>query len=74
MIVAKNINVVGTCCPMPLIELAEAMKELSVGQYIQITGNDPIFERGMRDYCEARGHNIISVHVEQSAITVIIRK
>lgn len=69
-----SLNVVGTCCPMPLIELAEAMKSLKSGQRLQITGNDPVFERGMRDYCQAGGHIIIDIQVQDSFTTITIQK
>ena len=49
----KTVTVTGQCCPLPLIELAKAMKEMQSGQVLQITGDDPIFEIGVRDYCEA---------------------
>ena len=74
MTIDKTLDVVDTCCPMPLIELAAAMKEMMPGQLIQITGNDPIFERGLRDYCQARGHTIVETRIEKNAVSVIIRK
>lgn len=74
MKVEMNLNVVGTCCPMPLIELAEAMKRLTKGQRLQITGNDPVFERGMRDYCQAGGHTIIETQTYAGVITFTIQK
>lgn len=74
MKVEKSINVTGACCPMPIIELAEAMKSLMPGQCIEITGNDPVFERGMRDYCKARGHHILGIQIHSSSITVTIQK
>lgn len=74
MKVDKSIDVVDTCCPIPLIKLAEAMKTLMPGQNLQITGNDPIFERGLRDYCQARGHTIMDIKIEKNAVTVVIQK
>lgn len=74
MKVDKRINVVDTCCPMPLIELAEAMKGLASGQLVEITGNDPVFERGMRDYCRARGHHIIEIYSNGTNLTITIQK
>ena len=60
----KTVTVTGQCCPLPLIELAKAMKEMQSGQVLQITGDDPIFEMGVRDYCKANGFTIIEIKMD----------
>jgi TusA-related sulfurtransferase len=56
-----EIDVCGQCCPMPLVGLAKSIGDLKSGQTIEITGNDPIFETTVRDFCRANGHTIIGV-------------
>ncbi len=73
MKIDRTVNVIGNCCPTPLIELADNMKDMRRGQIVQIIGDDPIFERGMRDYCEARGHLIMDVKVNNNAVTITIQ-
>jgi TusA-related sulfurtransferase len=46
---------------MPLIQLAKSVKHLKPGQTLRITGNDPIFESAVRDFCQANGHDILEV-------------
>lgn len=55
------ISVTGTSCPIPIIELAKASKEAQPGQIIQITGDDPIFDIGIRDFCEAQGFELVEL-------------
>lgn len=57
----KVVIVTGQCCPMPLIELAKAVKQMQSGQILLIIGDDPIFEIGVRDYCEANGLTILNI-------------
>ena len=57
----KVINVMGQCCPLPLIELAKAAKQIESGQIIQITGDDPVFDIGVRDFCDAQGFELIEL-------------
>ena len=57
----KIISVMGQCCPLPLIELAKAVKQIEAGQIIQVTGDDPIFDIGVRDFCEAQGYELLEL-------------
>lgn len=51
----KKLDVRGSSCPMPLIQLAKAVGDLGEDEAIEIVGDDPIFELGIREFCEARG-------------------
>ena len=45
-----RLDVLGVCCPLPLIQLAKSVNNLKPGQTLEIIGNDPIFEsRGCAD-------------------------
>jgi tRNA 2-thiouridine synthesizing protein A len=57
----KIISVVGQCCPLPIIELAKAVKEIQPGEIIQVTGDDPIFDIGIHDFCEAQGFELLEI-------------
>lgn len=71
----KSIDVLGTSCPVPLVHLTRAIGELTPGEQLRITGDDPIFERAVRDYCEANGHEVLSMErLEGRAIAMVVRK
>ncbi len=54
-----RVNVCGMCCPVPLIQLAQTIKNLRPGQTLEITGNDPIFESAVHNFCQSNGHTIL---------------
>lgn len=56
-----RVDVSGTCCPMPLIELTKAIKTLQPGQTLEIVGNDPIFESAVHNFCQTNGHRVLNV-------------
>ena len=58
-----KLDVRRSCCPMPLIRLAKAVDEVAPGECIEIVGDDPIFELGVREFCMARG-----LTVEEKAV------
>ncbi len=69
----RELDVTGTCCPLPLIHLAEAIGEMQPQQVLRITGDDPIFESGVRDFCHAKGHEIVDVARGRAGIAIRIR-
>lgn len=69
-----SVDVLGVCCPLPLIELAKSVKKLQPGQILSITGNDPIFESSVRDFCAANGHAVLEVGAAaQHGVTMLLR-
>ncbi|MFW2374213.1 MAG: sulfurtransferase TusA family protein [Gammaproteobacteria bacterium] len=71
----KEISVVGKSCPLPLIQLAKVTNSLESGQRVRITGDDPIFEIGVRDFCELHGFSIINLERSDDSrqITILIQ-
>lgn len=70
----KLLDVRGVCCPLPLIQLAKAVNVLGQGQTLRITGNDPIFEPSIRDFCQANGHDVLEVKSEDAqGVSILIR-
>jgi tRNA 2-thiouridine synthesizing protein A len=69
-----RLNVRGECCPLPLIQIAKAIKNLKRGQTLEISGNDPIFETSMRDFCRANGHAVLDVTTgADHSVSILIR-
>ena len=54
-----QVDACGMCCPLPLIQLARAVKSLKSGQTLEISGNDPIFESCVHDFCRSNGHAVL---------------
>ncbi len=68
----EHLDVCGVCCPLPLIQLAKAVKGLEAGQTIEVIGNDPIFESSVRDFCHTNGHTILLVRPEDNRRTAMV--
>lgn len=70
----KDLVVSGSCCPVPLIQIAKAMATMKEGETLCVLGDDPIFELGVRDFCEANGHTLLDVEVlDKFARKILIR-
>ena len=69
----KEASSIGACCPVPLIKLEQAVKTMQKGEVLRIVGDDPIFESGVRDYCQAKGYQVLEVIDEGSQTTIFLK-
>lgn len=60
-----RVDVSGMCCPLPLIELTKTVQRLVPGQVFEITGNDPLFESAVQNFCRTNGHTLIETTTSQ---------
>lgn len=68
-----TIDVTQMSCPMPLINIKKAVKGLKPGEVLKVTGNDPIFEETVKDFCEENQHEIIERSQEGRSVTLLIK-
>jgi TusA-related sulfurtransferase len=73
MSVDKDINVVDKSCPMPLIALAREVRNLKQGQTVRITGNDPLFEESIIEFCRERFHEIMDTTRDGRIVTMVVK-
>jgi TusA-related sulfurtransferase len=59
----KQLDVTGICCPWPLVRLAQTVREMRPGEHLCITGNDPLLQSSVTDYCKAQGHTLVEITV-----------
>jgi len=69
----REINVVGKACPMPLISLAREVRTMTSGQTVQITGNDPIFEPSVLEFCREGCHEVLSNARDGKVVTIVLK-
>jgi len=69
-----RLDVMGVCCPLPLIQIAQSIRTLKRGQTLEIIGNDPIFETSIRDFCRANSHDVLEVSPRDNhGVSMLIR-
>jgi TusA-related sulfurtransferase len=73
MNVDRDIDVVGKACPIPLITLAKEVRGLRKGQLVRITGNDPLFEESVLDFCREGGHEILETNRDGKKVRFVFK-
>jgi TusA-related sulfurtransferase len=72
--VPKKLDVQGRACPIPIVELMRAIKQLEVGQELEIRADDRAFPADVKAWCTKTGHMLLELTDQGSAYMARIRK
>jgi tRNA 2-thiouridine synthesizing protein A len=64
----------GTACPVPILELARALRTLSAGEAVVLLATDPTVEPDVRAFCAATGHILLSLENANGEYRAHLRK
>ena len=65
----------GLICPEPVMLLNKTVRELTVGQVIEVIATDPATTRDIPKFCQFLGHELISqVNNNDTAYRYLIKK
>ncbi len=73
--ITTTINACGLQCPGPILQLKQAVDELSVGEALSVTATDPGFVADAPAWCNTTGHQLVSIEpAENGAYRAVIVK
>lgn len=61
-------------CPMPVIRLQDAIKDLEQGSQVEITCTDPGVINDIPAWCNINGHSIEAIQEQEYEIIILVRK
>lgn len=64
----------GKCCPMPIVETNKAMKELGLGDILEIIATDTGTQKDIPSWCERTGQTLLSMTEENGVLHYHVRK
>jgi TusA-related sulfurtransferase len=50
----------GTFCPVPIIKLSEAIRNLDQGGLVELVSDDPAIEFDLPAWCRSAGHTVVT--------------
>jgi tRNA 2-thiouridine synthesizing protein A len=59
--VTTTIDARGTLCPVPVIELAKAVRGRAAGDLVVVLADDPAAATDIPAWCRMRGHDLVEV-------------
>ncbi len=70
----QSLDCMGLYCPMPIVKTAEKIKELKLGEVLEVVADDKGRKLDMPAWCEATGHGFLGVEEAGSEIKVYVKK
>jgi len=63
----------GQKCPIPIVQIAKAVKRIASGQTIEISATDLAFEADVKAWCNTTGHSLENLTKSGNEIKALIR-
>jgi len=70
----KTLDCVGLYCPMPIVKTAAKIKELKVGEVLEVVSDDVGIKQDMPAWCEATSHECLGMEQAGAEIKFYVRK
>lgn len=70
----KTLDCIGLQCPLPVIKTAQAMKEIPMGEVLELLASDPGVEPDMAAWARRTGNELISIEKLDQVFRVLLRK
>ncbi len=69
-----QIDACGLSCPGPIMKVAEATRQLEVGEVLEITATDPAFASDIEAWCDRTGNVLLAVESQKGVFKVKLQK
>jgi len=74
ILVDRTLDCLGLFCPMPIVRTREAIRELAVGQLLEMLADDPASEADIRSWTRRTGHELVAVTRDGPVYRFLVRK
>jgi tRNA 2-thiouridine synthesizing protein A len=71
--VTKTLDLKGLLCPMPIVKIAQAIKEVEIGDVIEATATDPGVLADVPAWASTSGNEVVSID-QGDVITFRVRR
>jgi TusA-related sulfurtransferase len=59
-----KLDTLGLFCPMPIIKTSKKIKEMAVGQILEVVSDDEGIKKDMPAWCDTTGHEFVGLEEE----------
>jgi tRNA 2-thiouridine synthesizing protein A len=70
----QSLDCVGLYCPMPIVKTAEKIKDMKVGEVLEVTADDKGIIKDMPAWAQATGNEYLGAEEDKGEIKVYVRK
>ncbi len=70
----RELDVRGMFCPMPIVYVSRALKDIPVGERIRVIADDKAFEKDIKIWAEETGNKIVDFRKEEDKYVAVIER
>jgi TusA-related sulfurtransferase len=64
----------GLKCPRPLFEVSRALKELEMGESLEVKADDPAFKLDIEAWCRRTGNELVELCRDEKIYTAVVKR
>ena len=72
--IAKSLDLSGLLCPLRVVKVSKAIKDIEIGEAIEATATDPGVLLDIPAWCKGSGNEMVTMDKEGSAFRFVIRR
>jgi TusA-related sulfurtransferase len=69
-----TLDCLGLYCPMPIIGTTDKIRELEIGQVLEVLSDDKGIKTDMPAWCESTGNELVGIEEKDGEYKVYVRK
>lgn len=70
----KVLDLKGLLCPLPIVKMAQAIKEIEMGQTIEATATDPGVMADIPAWARSTGQELVLLEKENGQFRFVVRR
>ena len=70
----ESIDCLGLYCPMPIIRTAESIRQMQIGQILEIIADDDGIVEDLTDWCKMTGQEFLEIQSKDGEYKGYIKK
>lgn len=70
----KTLDLKGLLCPMPIIKMAKAIKEVNIGETLEAFSTDPGVMADVPAWCRSTGHELVNLEKIEKQFHFVVRR
>jgi tRNA 2-thiouridine synthesizing protein A len=72
--VDRTVDCLGLFCPLPIVKAREALRDMGIGQILELVADDPGSEADLRSWTRRTGHDLVAATKHGSVYRFLVRK
>lgn len=70
----QTLDCLGLLCPMPIVKISKAIKEIDVDQTLEMLADDPGSVKDMQAWSKQTGHALLDIQEEDDMYRFLVRR